>query len=477
MIKIKLNKDIWEYDPTIALGPAGGFGTVYLGKSLTGEDVAVKKLHISASAAGNRELIISEALSTKSLNYVIPFFDYGVDADTNEYFVVMAKAIKSLQDLLKAGSLSEQIAVGILADIAMGLKEVGGIIHRDLKPGNVLFHEDVWKLADFGIARFVEDSTSLNTLKDCLSPLYAAPEQWRLERATKATDIYAFGCIAFALVTGRPPFTTGDLRQRHLTEDPPRPPVSAKLQQLISLSLRKNSNARPTIDSVLKQLEGMTSSEPAHGVIAAAGAAVASIEAKKDAELSQRQIEENARHELARDALKSLEFVIELMFEAIQRDAPVAKLISKTEMSLGSGNLRIEFTFPYLPKDAFSHSKKNIVCGAVIIVSQAAAHYRGRSANLWYSEVTPGEFRWVEISYFSLAMNSRPVFNPYGIDRKSDLEDADYASSAISHTVCVATSPKPIDAEYSQEFIHRWLTRLAEASANRLQYPNTLPES
>jgi serine/threonine-protein kinase len=170
MKKIKLNKDVWEYDPATLLGPPGGFGTVYLGKKATGEAVAVKKLHISAGAAGNRELVVSEDLSTKSLKYVIPFFDYGIDADTQEYFIIMAKATKSLQDDLKTGAMSEQIAIGILTEIAKGLKEVGGIIHRDLKPGNVLFHDGIWKLADFGIARFVEDSTSLNTLKDCLSP-------------------------------------------------------------------------------------------------------------------------------------------------------------------------------------------------------------------------------------------------------------------------------------------------------------------
>jgi len=477
MKNIKLNKDVWDYDPTTPLGPPGGFGTVYLGKNTKGEDVAVKKLHISSGAAGNRELVISEDLSTKTLKHVIPFYDYGVDADTNEYFVVMAKAAKSLQDSLKAGALSEQITVEILTDIAMGLKEVGGIIHRDLKPGNVLFHDGIWKLADFGIARFVEDSTSLNTLKDCLSPQYAAPEQWRLERATKATDIYAFGCIAFALVTGQPPFATGDFRQRHLTEEPARPPVSAKLQQLISLSLRKNPNARPTIDSVLKQMEGITAASTGHSAIAAAGAVVASNEAKKEAELSLRQTEENSRRELARDAIKSIEFIIELMFDSIHRDAPVAKRLSKNEISLGNGNLRIEIPFTFLPKDAFLKSKKNVICGAVITISQNAAHYRGRSANLWFTEVSPSEFRWMEISYFSLGPYRNMSFNPYGIDRTSEIQDADYALSPVSHSVQVATTPKPIDAEYSDEFIHRWVSRLAEASTNSLQYPNTLPES
>jgi hypothetical protein len=262
-----------------------------------------------------------------------------------------------------------------------------------------------------------------------------------------------------------------------LTEEPARPPVSAKLQQLISLSLRKNPNARPTIDSVLKQLEGITAAATVHGAIAAAGAVVASNEAKKEAALSLRQTEENARRELASDAIKSLQFIIDLMFDAIQRDAPVAKRLSKDEISLGRGNLRVEIPFTILPKDAFSNSKKNVICGAVITVSQGTAQYRGRSANLWFMEVSPSEFRWMEISYFSWGSSGSTAFNPYGIDRISEIQDADYALSPVSHTVQVATSPKPIDAEYSDEFIHRWLSRLAAASTNSLQYPNTLPES
>lgn len=51
------------------------------------------------------------------------------------------------------------------------LSELPDIVHRDLKPQNVLFHSGRWKVADFGIARFVEETTSVRTLKDCLSPL------------------------------------------------------------------------------------------------------------------------------------------------------------------------------------------------------------------------------------------------------------------------------------------------------------------
>lgn len=476
MQRIRLRKASWEYDSSITLGPPGGFGTVFLGLGEDGREVAVKKLHISSASAGNRELAISEELEGKILSHFIPFYDSGIDAETMDYFVVMAKAERSLQQLLDKGPLSEDDAAKILTDIALALHEAKEIVHRDLKPGNVLYHEDRWKLADFGIARFVVNSTSLNTLKDCLSPLYAAPEQWRLERATKATDVYAFGCIAFALLTGHPPFVSGNLRQCHLNEDPPRITASARMQQLVSLCTRKNPSARPSVDSVLKQLAGITATDtPSNNDIAAAGATIAAEEAKREAEASRRQTEEEARRELARDAVRSLDVILEMMFEAIERDAPVARRLPNRGIELGSGKLRIEIPFPFLIKDAFLNAKKNIVCGALIIVDQDVPFYCGRSANIWFGEFAGGEFRWWEIPYFQFG-GRRGEYDPFGISQLPDLQDADYAASPVMHTVMHAAAPKPIDGEYTEEFIRRWVERLAAASMKKLQRPSSLPE-
>lgn len=477
MVSIKLNNDVWEYDPSLPLGPPGGFGAVFLGRSGKGEEVAVKKLHISSAATGNREFVISEKLIGKDFQHVIPFFDFGIDADTTEYFIVMAKAQKSLHQLLSSGSVSEPGAIEILVNISHGLKEVGDIVHRDLKPGNVLYHENTWKLADFGIARFIEDSTSINTLKNCLSPLYAAPEQWRLERATKATDVYAFGCIAFALLTGQPPFSSGDLRERHLHEDPARISASTRMQQLISLCLRKNPKARPSIDSIIKQLEMLTSAVTSHSGIAAAGASIAVEAAKLESEQYRKQTEEEARRELGKEAIKSLDFILENMFEAIERDAQVAQRISQRGIQLGDGKLKVEILFPFLAQDSFSYSKKNIICGARISIEQSNSRsYLGRSANLWFGEFSSGEFRWYEIPYMTLALNSGHNHEPYGILRREEIQDADYAAGPKMHSVLHAADPRPIDGEYADEFIARWLNRLAEASKNRLQHPSSLPE-
>lgn len=126
--------------------------------------VAIKRLHISAAEAAHRELSIGKTLASKTFDHVVPVLDYGQDADSDRYFLVMPLCDESLQDkLLREGPLPWETAQPIILDIISGLREVEGITHRDLKPGNVLLHEGRWKIADFGIAKFVEDSTSLWT--------------------------------------------------------------------------------------------------------------------------------------------------------------------------------------------------------------------------------------------------------------------------------------------------------------------------
>lgn len=100
MQRIRLRKASWEYDSSVMLGPPGGFGAVYSGFSEDGKEVAVKKLHITSTAAGNRELAISEEFEGKTFPHIIPFYDSGIDAGSLEYFVIMAKAEKSLQQLI-----------------------------------------------------------------------------------------------------------------------------------------------------------------------------------------------------------------------------------------------------------------------------------------------------------------------------------------------------------------------------------------
>ena len=116
-------------------------------------------------------MAIAGELAGRQFENVLAPIDSGQDADTGTYYLLMPRAEKSLDDHLESrGVIPANEAVGMLMQIATGLQEIPEIVHRDLKPANVLFHEGRWKIADFGIARFVEESTSLNTVKECLSP-------------------------------------------------------------------------------------------------------------------------------------------------------------------------------------------------------------------------------------------------------------------------------------------------------------------
>lgn len=116
---------------------------------------------MTASQAAHRELEIGKSLSERQLNNIVPILDCGQDAASDRYFLVMPICDRSLQDEINnKGTFFAGEFIERLLAILSGLSEAQDITYRDLKPFNVLMHESVWKIADFGIAKFVEDSTS-----------------------------------------------------------------------------------------------------------------------------------------------------------------------------------------------------------------------------------------------------------------------------------------------------------------------------
>jgi eukaryotic-like serine/threonine-protein kinase len=170
---------------------SGGFGRVYeASKDEAG--MAVAKL-IPKAPGASRELLFEEL---SGLPNIVPILDFG-ETET-DYVLVMPRAEKSLRQHLDetSGPLATDEATSILLDIVLALALAaleGNVVHRDLKPENVLLLEDHWCIADFGIARYAEKTTAPDTHKYAWSRAYAAPEQWKLERATAATDVYALG--------------------------------------------------------------------------------------------------------------------------------------------------------------------------------------------------------------------------------------------------------------------------------------------
>ena len=150
--------------------------------------------------------------------------------------------------------------IAILSDVAHVLKvsENADLVHRDLKPENGLYTDGVWRLCDFGVARYQDVATSAATRKFSFTAPYASPEQWRNERATPSTDIYAFGVMAYELIEGQLPFqanTVEELREMHLHAASPDLSVEVpRLQVMVKQCLYKAAGARPTVDWVIQQL-------------------------------------------------------------------------------------------------------------------------------------------------------------------------------------------------------------------------------
>jgi serine/threonine protein kinase len=344
MKTVRLTNNTWQYDPDQQLGPDGGFGQVFAGLSNSGEEIAVKRLYLRVSATAYRELEMAENLMNRSFEHILPIYDAGQDADSDYYFVVMPRAEKSLrEEIVSRGRFSDLETIKILRHIATGLREVSGISHRDLKPENILYHDGRWKIADFGIARFVEEVTSSRTLKDVLSPYYAAPEQWAGESPSTTTDIYALGCIAFELINGATPFQDSSLeklREQHLRATPPE--INTGLSGLASLikhMLRKHPLTRPDAKRVLERLANCSSDLVSESIgfgssaLQKANVKVAHHEALLEVEKAKQASESKRRQELHANSTHILQEMVEGLKEKILRHAPNAKvLIPKADL-------------------------------------------------------------------------------------------------------------------------------------------------
>ncbi len=404
----------------------------------------------------------------------------------------MACAAESLQDKLNAiGSLGEEAAARALLDILRGLSEVPDIVHRDLKPPNVLWHEGRWKIADFGIARFVEESTSLHTLKECLTPSYAAPEQWQTLRASAATDIYALGCIGYGLLTAAPPFSGSldQLRRQHLEAPPPNlSGVHPRLRSALTMMLRKAPEARPTRERAIKLFEEFLADQDkakpspgAFSTLAQAGALEAARQAAQESETEKRRVEIERRAQLARDASRALTEVIEHLLTAIERDAPSVTIerpgrgTSGWRAILGSARLDIKklSTDSSYGYDGVERREWDIITGATINVTQNEASHYVWGASLWYARVSGDQYRWWEVGYMdSPFLGGSGGFQPYALDSTYTALKAMGPAMGVQQE---AYRPRLIDDEDMGDFAQRWIKLFVRAYHGEIDHPRTLP--
>jgi serine/threonine-protein kinase len=479
MVTIKLPNGVFEYDPALPLGQAGGFGQVFSGKAANGEEVAVKKLHMSAANIAHRELRIAEEFRGKAFQHVIPFIDSGEDADSGGYFVIMPRAERSLQATVDNGPLKAGEAAKVLLEIVNGLIEVGDIVHRDLKPDNILLHQGRWKVADFGIARFIEEATSGQTLKGFVSPHYAAPEQWRLERATHATDTYALGCITFCLLTGKPPFTTNPSEEHQNAQVPSFICDDTRLISLVHLMMRKPPASRPVLSRVRDLLIAINAKPQQAGgtdslsLLAEAGAVLSEREQALEAQQKAHEAALRERAQLTAEAVEILAGNVERLWGKIHAQVANANRRPDKELicSLGMATLSVPRCVP-VESGLFKQSGWDILVATHIAVHQVVPK-KGEcywSSSLWYGKPKNGsELRWYEVSFSDLRRGTTVPF-ACGED-----EDVDLALSPLMHAVNVVFGPAIADDEKEDEFHERWIWLLAKASLGKLSQPSSLP--
>ena len=221
---------------------SGGFGKVFKAHDESGQLAAIK--FIPKLRGAQRELSFEEL---DGVTNVMPVLDRG---ECEDYWVlVMPLAEKTLREYLdeSGGQLTATDALPILVDVVGALVAVEGrVVHRDIKPENILLLNGRWHLADFGIARDADAPTAPDTRKFAKTEAYAAPEQWREERATSLTDVYAFGVVAYELITGKLPFEGPDFKEQHLQNSPGTiSGVPDSLRSLVMACLLKVPEARP----------------------------------------------------------------------------------------------------------------------------------------------------------------------------------------------------------------------------------------
>ncbi|MFB6517761.1 protein kinase [Streptomyces sp. NPDC056401] len=268
----------------------GGFGEVWRAHDTAlDRAVAVKVLLETAMADEavarfRREATIGARLQHPGITVV-----HDVGQEEGRLFIVMELLEgEDLRSTLSRvpGGLPVPVALELAAQAAEALAAAHerSVIHRDLKPANLfLMPGGRVKICDFGIAHS-SDATAGWTVTGRIfgSPPYMAPEQWRGERVDARCDLYALGCVLYALLSGEPPFGEGEvpyvLMRRHI-EDPPRSlreagaVVAPEVERLVRQLLEKDPAARPgSAQSVATALRALPGGSVGGGTLAGGAA-------------------------------------------------------------------------------------------------------------------------------------------------------------------------------------------------------------
>jgi len=280
----------------------GGMAGVYLARDLKhSRSVAVKVIRPDLARSLGRDRFLREIEIAARLRHpnIVPVYDSG-DIEGALYFVMPYEEGPSLRERLRLGpGMSSGECVSVLRDVARALAYAHehGVVHRDVKPDNVMLSSGAAVVTDFGIAKAIAAASggdeTVRTGSDSIfivqtqpepvyaitqagvgigTPAYMAPEQAVGEPSTDhRADIYSFGCLAYELFAGHPPFhdlPTHQLIAAH-TETAPVPlsdvsdAVPESVSRLVARCLEKKPADRPqSAQELLAELDAAQPTGP-----------------------------------------------------------------------------------------------------------------------------------------------------------------------------------------------------------------------
>ncbi|WP_330350044.1 protein kinase domain-containing protein [Streptomyces sp. NBC_00582] len=244
---------------------SGGMGVVYLGRSRSGREVAVKLVHAQYAEDGifrarfRQEI---EAVRKVSGAFTAPVVDADPEAPrpwmATQYVPGAALSARLRETGPLKGAELRRLALGLVE----ALRDIhrAGVVHRDLKPANVLMAEDGPRVIDFGISRATESQTLTETGHAIGTPPFMSPEQFKDARSVgPASDVFSLGALLVFAATGRGPFDAESpymTAYRVMHEEPSLDAVPEPLRGLLGRCLAKEAGDRLGLEELGRELAG-----------------------------------------------------------------------------------------------------------------------------------------------------------------------------------------------------------------------------
>lgn len=252
----------------------GGMAVVYKGKDkLLNRFIAVKILRPEFTKdATFVENFKRESQAAAGLSHpnIVGVYDVGREGNINYIVMELIEGDTLNKIIEREAPMDYRKVIDISKQVAQALRVAhrNKIIHRDVKPHNIMITEDgVVKLADFGIARAVNDATLSTGSKIVGSVHYFSPEQARGNYVDERSDIYSLGIVMYEMLTGKVPFD-GDnpvtVALKHINEEivPPielEPGIPPALDRCVMKATSKyQTNRYANADELIQELENIS---------------------------------------------------------------------------------------------------------------------------------------------------------------------------------------------------------------------------